>query len=156
LRATLPPHGLASSVVDRLTQAFSCCTWLISGCKACCANTRPSIQVRNCASMCWYEHNSFDGGRKAYLLCKCVKPESLRCPLASSSNDVLDERKMETTMVVWRLGAVHEDVGLAVKRRSFGWKRNVLITHTGVPYKVYNSVPLVLYLKQFRTTGCTS
>ena len=27
-------------------------------------------------------------------------------------------RKMETPMVGWRLGAVHEDVGLAVKRRS--------------------------------------
>ena len=65
-------------------------------------------------------------------------------------------RKMETPMVGWRLGAVHEDVGLAVKRCSFGWKRNVLITHTGVPYKVYNSVPLVLYLKPFRTTGCTN
>jgi hypothetical protein len=25
--------------------------------------------------------------------------------------------------------------------------------YTGVPYKVYNSVPVVLYLKQFRTTG---
>jgi len=39
-------------------------------------------------------------------------------------------RKMETPMVGWRLGAVHEDVGLAIKRRSFGWKRSVLITHT--------------------------
>ena len=80
-------------------------------------------------------------------------------------------RKMETPMVGWRLGVVYEDVGLSVKRRSFGWKRNVLITHTGVPYKVYNSVrsivlllflqkqnlsSLVLYLKPFRTTGCTS
>ena len=65
-------------------------------------------------------------------------------------------RKRETPMVGWRLVAVHEDVGLAVKRRSFGWKRSVLITHTRVPYKVYNSVPLVLYLKQFHTTGCTS
>jgi hypothetical protein len=27
--------------------------------------------------------------------------------------------------------------------------------YTGVPYKVYNSVPVVLYLKPFRTTGCT-
>ena len=53
---------------------------------------------------------------------------------------------METPMVGWRLGAMHEDVGLAVKRRSFGWKRSVLITNTGVPYKVYNSVPVVLYL----------
>jgi hypothetical protein len=26
--------------------------------------------------------------------------------------------------------------------------------YTGVPYKVYNSVPVVLY-KPFRTTGCT-
>ena len=59
-------------------------------------------------------------------------------------------------MVVCRLGAVHEDVGLAVKRRSFGWKRSVFKTSTGVPFKVYNSVPVVLYLKQFRTTGCTS
>jgi hypothetical protein len=25
----------------------------------------------------------------------------------------------------------------------------------GLPYKVYNSVPVVLYLKPFRTTGCT-
>ncbi len=37
----------------------------------------------------------------------------------------------------------------------FGWKKSVLITNTRVPYKVYNSVPLVLYLKLFRTTGCT-
>jgi len=66
------------------------------------------------------------------------------------------KQKMETPMVGWRLGVVHEDVGLAVQRRSFGWKRSVLITHTRVPYKVYNSVPLVLYLKQFHTTGCTS
>jgi hypothetical protein len=65
-------------------------------------------------------------------------------------------RKMETPMVGWSLGAMHEDVGLEVKRRSFGWKKSVLITHTRVPYKVYNSVPLVLYLKPFRTTGCTS
>jgi hypothetical protein len=25
----------------------------------------------------------------------------------------------------------------------------------GLPYNVYNSVPVVLYLKPFRTTGCT-
>jgi len=35
-------------------------------------------------------------------------------------------------------------------------ERNVLITNTIVPYKVYNSVPVVLYLKPFRTTGCTN
>ena len=54
-------------------------------------------------------------------------------------------------MVGWRLGAVHEDVGLEVNRRSFGWKRSVFKTHAGAPYKVYNSVPVVLvtvlYLK---------
>jgi len=33
---------------------------------------------------------------------------------------------------------------------------SVLITNTGVPYKVYNSVPVVLYLKPFRTTWCTN
>ena len=44
----------------------------------------------------------------------------------------------------------------AVNRRSFGWKRSILITNTRVPYKVYNSVPVVLYLKPFCTTGCTS
>jgi len=37
-----------------------------------------------------------------------------------------------------------------------GWKRSVFKTSTGVPYNVYNSVPVVLYLKPFRTTGCTS
>jgi hypothetical protein len=37
-------------------------------------------------------------------------------------------RKMETPMVGKRLGAVHEDVGLAVKRRSlFG--RGVVLNH---------------------------
>ena len=40
--------------------------------------------------------------------------------------------------------------------QHWDWKRNVLITNTRVPYKVYNSVPLVLYLKPFRTTGCTN
>jgi len=44
----------------------------------------------------------------------------------------------------------------AIKRHSFGWKKSVLITNTGVPYKVYNSVPVVLYLKPLRTTGCTT
>jgi hypothetical protein len=34
-------------------------------------------------------------------------------------------------------------------------KRGVLKTCNGLPYKVYNSVPVVLYLKPFRTTGCT-
>jgi hypothetical protein len=34
-------------------------------------------------------------------------------------------------------------------------KRNVLKTCNELPYKVYNSVPVVLYLKPFRTTGCT-
>jgi hypothetical protein len=34
-------------------------------------------------------------------------------------------------------------------------ERDILKHVTGVPYKVYNSVPVVLYLKQFRTTGCT-
>ena len=32
-----------------------------------------------------------------------------------------------------------------------GWKKEC----NGLPYKVYNSVPVVLYLKPFRTTGCT-
>jgi hypothetical protein len=43
------------------------------------------------------------------------------------------------------------------KRRMplFGWKRNVLKTCSELPYKVYNSVSVVLYLKPFRTTGCT-
>jgi hypothetical protein len=31
----------------------------------------------------------------------------------------------------------------------------ILIHVTGAPYKVYNSVPVVLYLKPFRATGCT-
>jgi hypothetical protein len=34
-------------------------------------------------------------------------------------------------------------------------KRSVLKTCNELPYKVYNSVPVVLYLKPFRTTGCT-
>ena len=46
--------------------------------------------------------------------------------------------------------------GFVGQATFIGWKRNVLITNTGVPYKVYNSVPVVLYLKPFRTTGCTS
>ena len=45
--------------------------------------------------------------------------------------------------------------GFGGQATFIGWKRNVLVTHTGVPYKVYNSVPVVLYLKPFRTTGCT-
>jgi hypothetical protein len=36
-----------------------------------------------------------------------------------------------------------------------GWKKKSIKAYTGVPYKVYNSVPVVLYLKPFRTTGCT-
>ena len=32
---------------------------------------------------------------------------------------------------------------------------NLLKAYTEVPYKVFNSVPVVLYLKPFRTTGCT-
>jgi hypothetical protein len=36
-----------------------------------------------------------------------------------------------------------------------GWKKECSKAYTGVPYKVYNSVPVVLYLKPFRTTGCT-
>ena len=36
-----------------------------------------------------------------------------------------------------------------------GWKKECIKTYNGVPYKVYNSVPVVLYLKPFRTTGCT-
>jgi hypothetical protein len=34
-------------------------------------------------------------------------------------------------------------------------ERDTLKTCNGLPYKVYNSVPVVLYLKPFRTTGCT-
>jgi hypothetical protein len=35
-------------------------------------------------------------------------------------------------------------------------RRDVLkLSYNGAPYKVYNSVPVVLYLKPFRTTGCT-
>jgi hypothetical protein len=37
-----------------------------------------------------------------------------------------------------------------------GWKKECIKTCNGVPYKVYNSVPVVLYLKPFRTTGCTN
>ena len=50
--------------------------------------------------------------------------------------------------------ACHEDISIGI-----GKEKNVLITNTRVPYKVYNSefsVPLVLYLKPFRTTGCTN
>jgi hypothetical protein len=36
-----------------------------------------------------------------------------------------------------------------------GWKKGVFKTYAGVQCKVYNSVPVVLYLKLFRTTGCT-
>jgi hypothetical protein len=35
------------------------------------------------------------------------------------------------------------------------WKKKCIKAFTGVPHKVYNSVPEVLYLKPFRTTGCT-
>ena len=54
-------------------------------------------------------------------------------------------------------------LGRGARGRGFGvqatfivWKRRSIKTHTGVPYKVYNSVPVDLYLKQFRTTWCTS
>ena len=41
-------------------------------------------------------------------------------------------------------------------RVAMGWKKKRCIeTCSGLPYKVYNSVPVVLYLKPFRTTGCT-
>ena len=49
-----------------------------------------------------------------------------RIQLRASAREAVKElipRKMETPMVGWRLGAMHEDVGLAVKRRSFGWKK---------------------------------
>ena len=63
---------------------------------------------------------------------------------------------METPRLAQRMGAVledeacHEDISIGIGRG------NVLITNTRVPYKVYNSVPLVLYLKPFHTTGCTN
>jgi len=69
------------------------------------------------------------------------------------------ERKNERCKPLWLAGAWARCTRTwvwAVKRRSFGWKRSILITNTRVPYKVYNSVPVVLYLKPFRTTGCTS
>ena len=52
--------------------------------RALCKHPSLSMQVRNCASTCWYSygHNSFDGGRKAYLL---------RGARASATSDVLDE-----------------------------------------------------------------
>jgi hypothetical protein len=34
-------------------------------------------------------------------------------------------------------------------------KKGVLKTCNELPYKVYNSVPVVLCLKKFRATGCT-
>ncbi len=46
--------------------------------------------------------------------------------------------------------------GFGGQATFIGWKKSVFKTSTGVPYRVYNSVPVVLYLKQFRTTGCTS
>jgi hypothetical protein len=36
-----------------------------------------------------------------------------------------------------------------------GLKEGNILKHTGVPYKVYKSVPVVLYFKPFRTTWCT-
>jgi hypothetical protein len=42
--------------------------------------------------------------------------------------------------------ACHEDISIGIE------KGNPLITNTRVPYKVYNSVPLVLYLKLLVTT----
>jgi hypothetical protein len=36
-----------------------------------------------------------------------------------------------------------------------GLKERCTENVNGLPYKVYNSVPVVLYLKPFRTTGCT-
>jgi hypothetical protein len=45
----------------------------------------------------------------------------------------------------------HQERGAIV-----GLKEEDILKHvTGAPYKVYNSVPVVLYLKPFRTTGCT-
>ena len=65
-------------------------------------------------------------------------------------------RKMETPMVGWRLVAMHEDVGLGGQATFIWLEEECIESNTRVPYKVYNSVPLVLYLKPFRTTGCTS
>jgi hypothetical protein len=54
------------------------------------------------------------------------------------------------------LGRGSRGRGFGGQATFIGWKLNVLRTHTRLPYKVYNSVPVVLYLKPFRTTGCTS
>jgi hypothetical protein len=41
-------------------------------------------------------------------------------------------------------------------RHGFWLEEGVYLKRVnGVPYKVYNSVPVVLHLKPFRTTGCT-
>ena len=49
-----------------------------------------------------------------------------RIQLRASAREAVKElipRKMETPMVGWRLGAVHEDVGLEVKRHSLVGRR---------------------------------
>jgi hypothetical protein len=44
-----------------------------------------------------------------------------------------------------------QERGAAIVGLKEGCTENV----NGLPYKVYNSVPVVLYLEPFRTTGCT-
>ena len=54
------------------------------------------------------------------------------------SMDVVDaERLPENEVAIVRLG------------------KRYIETWNGLPCNVYNSVPVVLYLKPFRTTGCT-
>ena len=45
---------------------------------------------------------------------------------------------------------------LVTRISALGLEGECIKTHTRVPYKVYNSVPVVLYLKPFRMTWCTS
>jgi len=78
----------------------------------------------------------------------CVKPGRTGCGRRKNSKraaKVTETGRPRDSFRGARRGYQHWD-----------WKRNVLITNTRVPYKVYNSVPLVLYLKPFRTTGCTN
>jgi len=81
------------------------------------------------------------------------------CPVHLAAAEFLhisEGRKMETPRLAMRMSAVLEDEACHEEFQHWDWKERSIKTHTRVPYKVYNSVPVVLYLKPFRTTGCTT
>ena len=85
----------------------------------------------------------------------CVKSPQFSCLLRRFLK--LDGLTKDGNPYGWlALGRGARGRGFGGQATFIGWKRSVFKTHARVPYKVYNSVPVVLYLKPFRTTGCTS